>query len=48
MEITKEMLQKKVEAVRTNMDGFLQGYISALADLSKDIENSEKKDEPKA
>jgi hypothetical protein len=48
MEITKEMLQKKADAVKTNMDGFLQGYMSALADLAKDVENAEKKEEVKA
>jgi hypothetical protein len=46
MEITKELLQSKADAVKTNMDAFLRGYLSCLGDLLKDLE-TEKPEEKK-
>lgn len=44
MEITKEMLQSRVDRTKLNLDSFMQGYMSALAELAKEIEESEKKE----
>lgn len=38
MEITKELLQKKADATKANMDGFLQGYFACLNEFAKEIE----------
>lgn len=45
MQITKELLQSKADAVKKNMDGFLQGYLTALGDVLKDLEIEECKAE---
>lgn len=34
MKITKEALEKQLDVVKTNMDGYMQGYVSALSFVS--------------
>jgi len=43
MEITKEMLQKQMEIIKNNTDGFVQGYAQALGFISQVIDQPEPK-----
>lgn len=41
MEITKELLQKQLETIKYNTDGFLQGYAQALGYVNQLLETKE-------
>ena len=42
MQITKEMMQKQLETVKSNTEGFLQGYAQALSFVVQVLETVEK------
>ena len=43
MEITKEMLQKQMEIIKNNTDGFVQGYAQALGYVVSVLEAKDEK-----
>lgn len=43
VEITKEMLQKQMEIIKNNTDGFVQGYAQALGFVNQVLEQKDEK-----